>query len=130
MFPIAKIFYSLGVNTLGAGLWSIVLAGALSAQNILTPPLNCVGDSPQWEMDILDNQAFFNFLSRRIIFDIADETLAEGRDWPRALTLLARDDTAIVVLRSGRGAKGFDIDVLTQRRGLPVLLTGQCTQTP
>lgn len=92
---------------------------------------DCEGSSPKWVLTLLDNQAQFLFADRTIDFEIPQITVAEGQDDPLAYTLLSDADTAIVLLEEesciapGREAS-HEVQILTQRRGLPILLSGCC----
>jgi len=96
------------------------------------PPLICDGVMPEWQLDLLsDNDARFQFAGRDQRFTIPQSTRAEGRDWPRAMTLVSRNDTAILVLDETTCTVGDDtypmrLDILTQRGETPILLTGCC----
>ena len=86
--------------------------------------MTCKGSDPGWAMDILGDSAQFRFAERTINFDIPDITQGSPGPWPVALTLLARSDTAIIILRPQDDV--YVIDILTQHRQIPVLLSGIC----
>lgn len=92
--------------------------------------LECSGVNPAWTARI--NGAIGSFeLTRRIEMTIPAANRAVNRDWPRAYTLLGRDDTAIVIVsdracRIGEVDFAYTGDVLTQRADVPVVLTGCC----
>lgn len=100
------------------------------------PPLTCEGRGPEWKLDILsDDLARFQFAGRDTQFDIPQKSRAEGeggpRNWPQAFTLVARNDTAILVLNEESCTLENDrfplsLHVLTQRGTTPILLTGCC----
>lgn len=94
-----------------------------TAQSI--PNMTCTSPSPIWTLELLGDTATFAFADKTIQLDVMDQTQAEPGPWPVALTLLARHDTAIVVLRKTQTDR-YSVDILTQRRNLPVLFTGQC----
>jgi len=90
----------------------------------------CQGTAPDWRLDVAAGTA-------RLVFPAPTEmrvrltTPAQGRDWPRALTLIGARDTAILVLTRGTcRVAGQDrplfAHVLTQRGQTPILLTGCC----
>lgn len=94
-------------------------------------PLACEGSDPDWYLSTGGTVATFDF-GRRGTFDIRQSSHAEGRDWPRAYTLIAEFDTAILVLDEGtcqtaHGSFPIRAHVLTQRGETPILLTGCCT---
>ena len=114
---------------LGCGL-------ALSAQadGHDRPALLCGGAEPFWSLEIGADAALFTAPdSADIMYDIPLSTPADGRVWPRALTLTAPQDTAIAILRPAAcldtlsdQTNGWTIDLLTQRRSEAILLTGCC----
>lgn len=94
------------------------------------PPMLCRGDNPLWTLDLTGDTALFSF-QRRSEMSIPHQTSAEGRDWPRVLTLLSRHDTAIVIIdERSCGAASYSAQVLTQRGQTPILLVGCCTAQP
>ena len=95
------------------------------------PPLACEGYEPDWFLTLAGPVAQLRYL-RKTDFDIPQSTTAEGRDWPRAYTLIAEFDTAIVVINETACILGdqtwpITAHVLTQRGQTPILLTGCCT---
>ncbi|WP_127112203.1 hypothetical protein [Shimia sediminis] len=105
-----------------------LLAGT-SAQ--ADPPFVCQGHDPDWYLTLAGPVAQFDYL-RKNTFDIPQTNTAEGRDWPRAYTLIAEFDTAIVLFDEavcdleGRPWP-ITAHILTQRGQTPILLTGCCT---
>ena len=99
----------------------VMLPLAVSAQEL--PNLQCSSASPIWALDLFQDDAQFRFADRTIDYDVADKTVSQPGPWPVAITLLSRDDTSIILLRGGTE---YTVDILTQRRGLPVVLTGTC----
>lgn len=87
-------------------------------------PLICDGAEPAWSMTITEDGSLFDY-GRTSDLDIAWETQAEGAQWPRALTLIGRGDTAIVILEAPTD-DSYPIRILTQRGETPLLLTGTC----
>lgn len=111
--------------TIVIGLAAIIAAGPVWATN-----LTCTGTAPDWRLEITDDSAAFRFpgLTR---MDIPHSTRAEGRDWPRAMTLIGPRDTAIVVIHQRDcGGLPFESQVLTQRGQTPILLSGCCAGQP
>ncbi|MFV2052744.1 hypothetical protein [Aliiroseovarius sp. YM-037] len=114
---------------------SVLLAGlcfgAAMAEAEL-PPLACEGAAPDWTLTLAGPVAQLT-IERPIDMTVPQSSVAEGADWPRALTLVGDRDTAIVILDeemcSTAHAKGFPIEahILTQRGTTPILLTGCCT---
>jgi len=91
------------------------------------PPLSCGGEMPEWSLQIIDDTAQFDF-QRQSDMTIPQRTMAEGQDWPHALTLISRFDTAIVIIDQRQcGTDPYTAEVLTQRGETPILLTGCCT---
>jgi hypothetical protein len=96
------------------------------------PALNCEGVAPDWQIAIKGDTAQFKYRFDEQM-DIPQRSSAEGADWPKALTLIGRQSTAIIVLNERRCSTphgdGFPIEanVLTQKAETPVLLTGCCT---
>lgn len=93
----------------------------------------CDGDQPDWTLTISGDDAQFS-LSPDTAFRVPQRTNAEGREWPKALTLISERDTAIVILNestcSSATMTGLPIEafVLTQKGETPVILRGCCTQ--
>lgn len=93
------------------------------------PPLLCSGTSPDWSLQIGTDTATLDF-QRRSEMTIPHQTTAEGRDWPRAMTLISRNDTAIVIIdQDACNGAAYSAQVLTQRGETPILLTGCCAAT-
>ena len=100
------------------------------------PDLLCGGQTPFWSLEITGEAALFTAPdSADITYAIRLVTPAEGLPWPRALTLVAEQDTAIAILRPetcGDSAVGhalpWRVDVLTQRRAEAIMLTGCCRE--
>lgn len=102
------------------------------AQADALPPLRCQGAGPEWSLELRGDTAAFSFPAPTRM-DIPHRARAEGRDWPRALTLIGPRDSAIVLLHDLPcvDGDGFDVQVLTQRGQTPILLTGCCrAETP
>lgn len=110
---------------------ALVLAATPGLSDTL-PPLACEGDGPDWTMTLAGDMAKFS-LSDAKSFSIPQRSVAENRDWPKALTLIADRETAIVILNettcSSDFVTNFPIEafVLTQRAETPVILRGCCT---
>lgn len=98
-----------------------------SAQDPFVPlPLSCEGTAPDWIMDITKDGTSFEYRQRiEADLNIAWETQAEGVDWPRALTLIGRGTSAIVILEAP-SAGTHPIRILTQQGETPLLLVGSC----
>ena len=102
------------------------------------PPLLCGGVEPFWSLEIAEDNAVFTAPDTpQIDYSIPDERAALGRLWPRGLTLLAPEDTAIALLRPASCSDtmsdrdyGWTIDLLTQKSGEAVILTGCCRLDP
>ncbi len=91
------------------------------------PPLACHGDTPDWALTLAEETAQFTF-QRESQMTIPHQTSAEGRDWPKAVTLISRNDTAIVIIDNlACNEAPYTVHVLTQRGQTPILLTGCCT---
>ncbi len=94
------------------------------------PPLNCAGTDPAWTLQFSQESAILDYL-RESEMTIPQASTAEGRAWPRAFTLVSRNNTAIAVidLEDCLG-QPYAADVLTQHGQTPILLTGCCTPSP
>ena len=104
------------------------LAAPALAQD-LTYPLACSGQSPDWELDVDQDSAVFAF-GRESQMTVALDTVAQDATWPRALTLVGRGDSAILLLENISCETGnLTARILTQRGETPLLLTG-CCETP
>ena len=102
------------------------------------PPLLCGGVEPFWSLEIGTDEAAFTAPDvEQIDYTIPHVAKAEGRPWPQVLTLLAQRDTALAIVRPLHCSDTmsdikFDwtIDVLTQRSGGAIALTGCCRLRP
>lgn len=116
-----------------------LLCAATASDAAEPPPLLCGGAEPFWNLTIEDDRAAFSTPERpdAVTFDIRLRTRAEGRDWPRAFTLIGRGDTAVIVLDQ-RSCSDTVTDraypyagtLLTQRGTEPILLSGCCRPRP
>lgn len=89
--------------------------------------LDCVGTAPEWHLNLRPEGAAFSYLDRQSEMTIPQSSTAEGADWPKAMTLIAPRDSAIVILHDRACFGGtHEAQVLTQRGETPVLLTGCC----
>ncbi len=89
----------------------------------------CRGEAPDWCLTLGADTAAFH-LADPTEMQVMHETVAEGRDWPRAFTLIGDRDTAIVLIeRERRRATPFRARVFTQRGPTPILLAGCCEET-
>ena len=88
----------------------------------------CAGENPNWDLTLSGSEARFAYDHRDTNFDVPLTTTAENRNWPRAYTLIAEADTAIVLLEQAICSDGdtHRAHVLTQRGQTPILLTGCC----
>ncbi|GAA6165159.1 hypothetical protein NBRC116590_28630 [Pelagimonas sp. KU-00592-HH] len=107
-------------------LGATLAAGAAGAD----VPLTCEGVGPDWDLTLAEDSASFTF-QRSDRFDVPQSSVAEGHDWPRAYTLIAEFDTAILLVDKATCTLGadtwpFTAHVLTQRGQTPILLTGCC----
>lgn len=120
------------------GATGLVLFSAAAYAASDRPPLLCGGVEPSWSLEIGVDDAVFTALDvEQIDYAIPHSTRAEGRDWPQVLTLLAQRDTALAILRPLQCShtmsdNNFDwtIDILTQRDGEAIALTGCCRLRP
>ncbi|MEY1555399.1 hypothetical protein AB3Y40_07155 [Yoonia sp. R2331] len=86
--------------------------------------LTCQGEDPAWSLTLGDHSATFTFLDRASDMTIPQMSTPDGQDWPRAMTLIAPRDSAIVILEAP--ADPQPIRILTQRGETPILLVGTC----
>ncbi len=106
-----------------------VCASTTFAQSLDTP-LVCGGSAPDWSLAITGDVAEFEFV-RQSNMTLALTTTAQGAEWPRALTLVGRGDSAIVILENMMCETGtLTARILTQRGETPVFLTGCCQPSP
>ena len=109
---------------------AFALALPLGATADTLPPLDCSGSAPDWALILTDDVARLDF-QRQSDMTIPHRTSAEGQDWPQALTLINRFDTAIAIIDKRQCASGpYTAHVLTQRGETPILLTGCCAVIP
>ena len=92
--------------------------------------LICQGENPEWKLGIKGKIADIDF-KHAVHFDVPQSASALNRDWPKAFTLIARTDTAIVIVDKDHcqlGGQSFDMsaDVLTQDGAAAIVLTGCC----
>lgn len=94
------------------------------------PALTCLGSAPDWRLELDSEEARFEYL-RSTEMTVPQSSRAEGRDWPRAYTLIAEFDTAILLADQtacslNQAPYPITAHVLTQRGQTPILLTGCC----
>lgn len=102
------------------------------------PPLLCGGAEPFWSLEIGAEKATFTAPDvDQIDYTIPHVAKAQGRPWPEVLTLLAQRDTALAIIRPMQCSDtmsdtryDWTIDVLTQRNGAAIALTGCCRLRP
>lgn len=110
----------------------LTLALAMTALPAAAEPgFSCRGLAPDWQLQLTSTQAQLSYDRRDTTFEVPHFTPAEGRDWPRAYSLIADFDTAIVIVAKtactlGDGPISHRAEILTQRGQTPVLLTGCC----
>ena len=120
---------------------ALVLSLALTSPALADdarPDLLCGGVEPSWSLELGRDEGVFTAPdSPQIDYSIPDIRAALGRVWPKGLTLLAPQDTAIAILRPASCSdtmsdRTFDwtIDLLTQKAGEAVILTGCCRIAP
>ena len=115
------------IHRAALAILSLASAQPLAAQE----DLQCFGVLPGWSLSVTGGQSILT-TDRNIAMEVMDETHAEGdRDWPRALTLVGRDDTAILVLDQEQcqlNGRAYPLQSLglTQYGTVPILLTGCC----
>lgn len=110
---------------------ALVAFTALAGSAQADPPLACEGYDPDWFLTLAGPVAQLRYL-RKTDFEIPQHSVAEGKDWPRAYTLVAEFDTAIVLIdkddcKLGDQTWPIKAHVLTQRGQTPILLSGCCT---
>ncbi len=108
----------------------VAVASLANAQDA-PPPLKCGGTEPHWNLDLFGNTAQFRFSDKTVDFDIPQQSVSENRLDTHVYTLLAAQDTAIVLVeretcQTVAEPFPFEVQILTQRRGLPILLSGCC----
>lgn len=108
-------------------------ASAASAQQnalSITPPLACQGFEPDWTLYVEGATAQFEF-QRQSDLTVMLDTPAQGDADVRALTLIGRGDSVILIVEPARCETGdttgpMSARILTQRGETPLLLTGCC----
>lgn len=117
----------------------ILVATPLMADETPLPPLLCGGAEPFWNLTLQEGRGAYSTPEEpdAITYDVRLTTPAEGRIWPRALTLIGPRDTAIVLLNERQCSdtmSDFDYpyaaDLMTQRGTEAILLTGCCRIAP
>ena len=117
-------------------MWRLaLLLAATPALAEPMPPLLCGGVEPLWDLRITGDKATYATpeIPDALSYDIPHRSVAEGRLWPRALSLIGVRDTAVAVVDQRQCsdtasdiAYPYAVDLLTQRRGEAILLTGCC----
>lgn len=128
----------LGKWSLSVGVFCVISSLSVAMADSKLPPLLCGGIEPSWSLEIQDEEAVYTAPDvEQIDYTIPHVTTAEGRPWPQVLTLLAQRDTALAIVRplqcsDTASDTKFDwmIDVLTQRNGEAIALTGCCRLRP
>ena len=109
---------------------AVLIATPLQAQ-----VLQCFGEKPDWKLGLGKESADFVY-QRQINFDVPLITKArEGRAFPRAFTLTAPGETAIVLIDRdacliGSTSYPASVDILTQDGSEAIILTGCCVALP
>ena len=86
--------------------------------------LTCAGEN--WSLELSDKDVSFSFLGDTKM-EVMLDTPAEGREWPRAMTLIGDRDSGVLILDQRMcGEAPYSAEVLTQRGTTPVLLVGCC----
>lgn len=110
-----------------------LLCSPAAAQTVPILPLACEGHAPQWFLNI-DGPTARLTIETEITMDIPQSSAAQGREWPKALTLVGPrgQQTAIAVIdeaqctTNGTDVFGLRVHLLTQRGQSPIVLTGCC----
>ncbi len=109
-------------------------AGAGAAEELHA---DCGGSAPYWRLTLEGGRGGRALLDRGatrgapVRFEIPLVTPAEGRNWPRAYTLVGAQDTGILILdrdpcRTAGGTLAWSADLLTQEGSRAIVLTGCC----
>lgn len=89
--------------------------------------LFCSGSDPDWSLLYNETSAQFDFAGRISDMQVPQNSTVEGGDWPRAATLIAPRDSAVVIIHKRECGDGdHEMQVLTQRGETPLLLSGCC----
>ena len=113
------------------GMRNLILAAAmLPGVAQAQANLSCVGVRPVWQLEVSGDTASLWFPDESIM-DVMNDVPAEQRDWPRAMTLVGFEDTAILLVDKemclvNETEFGIEAHVLTQRGFDPILLKGCC----
>ena len=111
------------------------LCFSLIAAPLSADVLQCFGEGPDWKLGLGESHADFVY-QRQIRFEIPLVTKArDGRAYPRAFTLTAPGETAIVLVdRDTCQHEGVtynaSVDILTQDGSEAIILTGCCASLP
>jgi len=82
---------------------------------------------PDWSLSYDGSFAKFTFGGRTSQMEVPQKSTVEGGDWPRAATLIAPRDSAIILIHKRQCEDGdHEMQVLTQRGQTPLLLSGCC----
>lgn len=114
------------------------LAASASAEDEAPETLICAGTEPFWALTVDEDGAIFSTPdSEGFAYQIVDQRAAIGREWPKAVTLAAPEDTAVAILARAACSDTMSdqphdwrIEMLTQWNGEAALLTGCCRAAP
>lgn len=107
---------------------TVAFAAPLHADDIPTE-MSCSGISPDWSLSLSGDEAEFSF-QRDSDLNVQLITTPLNADWPRAITMIGRGDSAILIVEPARCDTGdMSARVLTQRGETPILLVGCCQAT-
>ena len=111
------------------GIVGIIIALSLAPHVVAAQSYDCVGSDPDWQLSMTPNAATFSFADRQSTMDIPQKSIAEGAEWPQAMTIVGPRDSAIVLLDQKHcGTGDIAAHVMTQRGQTPILLTGCCAR--
>ncbi|MEM8792833.1 MAG: hypothetical protein AAGE80_14530 [Pseudomonadota bacterium] len=103
------------------------------------PPLLCGGVEPFWTLTLDEGRGTYATPETpdAVLYNIPLITQAEGRPWPRAVTLIGRGDTAIALINERQcmdtksdALQPYEATLLTQRGTDAIILTGCCRIKP
>ncbi len=103
--------------------WMLCLPTLAGALDIV-----CQGTAPDWVANISNEAAEFFYLNNNTSFEIPQFSVAEGGKAATAYTLISEFDTAILLIDPITCETGAPMTayMMTQNRGLPILLSGCC----
>ncbi len=92
------------------------------------PQLSCADHDGSWQLELSQVDATFAYLDRNSDMQVMQQSIADGQDWPIAMTVVGPRDSGIVIVEAPQDDT-YPVRILTQRGETPILLAGFCQVT-